>query len=138
MRAAPNPGGSETVGVDKGYTEAYTDSDGERHGKGLGDLLTAESDARKVKGQRRNRMRDLEQKHRDAGNVQKADRILRHNLGNRKWDRRQKQHNAQVQGLPVPGRPQRRRPRRHHRLRGSDGSHDSRPRESCTATPDAV
>ena len=86
------PGGSETVGVDKGYTEAYTDSDGKRHGQGLGDLLAAESDARKVKGQRRNRMRDLEQKHRDAGNVQKADNILRHNLGNQKWDRRQKRH----------------------------------------------
>ena len=84
------PGGSETVGVDKGYTEAYTDSDGKRHGKGLGDLLAAESDARKVKGQRRNRMRDLEQKHREAGNVKKADRIRHNNLGNRKWDRRQK------------------------------------------------
>ncbi len=90
------PCGAATVGVDKGYTEAYTDSDGKRHGQGLGDLLAAESDARKVKGQRRNRMRDLEQKHRDAGNVQKADNILRHNLGNRKWDRRQKQHNARV------------------------------------------
>ena len=90
------PCGAATVGVDKGYTEAYTDSDGARHGKGLGDLLAAESDARKGKGQRRNRMRDLERKHRDAGNVKKADNILRHNLGNRKWDRRQKQHNAQV------------------------------------------
>ena len=119
-----HPGGSETVGVDKGYTEAYTDSEGERHGPGLGDLLAAESDARKVKGQRRNRMRDLEQKHRDAGNVKKADNILRHNLGHRKWDRRQKQHNCTGQGLPVPGRPQHRRPRRHHRLRGSDGIHE--------------
>ncbi len=91
-----HPGGSETVGVDKGYTEAYTDSDGERHGQGLGDLLAAESDARKVKGQRRNRMRDLERKHREAGNIKKADNILHNNLGNRKWDRRQKQHNARV------------------------------------------
>ncbi len=90
------PCGETTVGVDKGYTEAYTDSDGQRHGAGLGDLLTAESDDRKVKGQRRNRMRDLEQKHRDAGNVQKADNIRRHNLGNKKWDRRQGQHNARV------------------------------------------
>ncbi|MYA03471.1 MAG: hypothetical protein F4Y37_02500, partial [Caldilineaceae bacterium SB0664_bin_22] len=38
------PCGEATVGVDKGYTEAYTDSDGERHGEGLGDLLSAESD----------------------------------------------------------------------------------------------
>jgi len=90
------PCGAATVGVDKGYTEAYTDSDGARHGQGLGDLLAAESDARKVKGQRRNRMRDLEQKHRDAGNVKKADNILRHNLGNQKWDRRQKRYQAQV------------------------------------------
>ena len=29
------PCGSETVGVDKGYTQAYTDSEGERHGEGL-------------------------------------------------------------------------------------------------------
>ncbi len=90
------PGGSETVGVDKGYTEAYTDSDGKRHGRGLGGLLAAESDARKVKGQRRNRMRDLEQKHREAGNIKKADNILHNNLGNRKWDRRQQRHQAQV------------------------------------------
>ena len=90
------PGGLETVGVDKGYTEAYTDSDGARHGPGLGDLLAAESDARKVKGQRRNHLRDLERKHREAGNVQKADRILHNNLGHRKWDRCQKRHKAQV------------------------------------------
>ena len=29
------PCGPATVGVDKGYTEACTDSDGERHGEGL-------------------------------------------------------------------------------------------------------
>ena len=90
------PCGSGTVGVDKGYTEAFTDSDGERHGAGLGDLLSAESDDRKVKGQRRNQLRALEQKHRESGNVKKADNIRHNNLGNRKWDRRQRQHNAQV------------------------------------------
>ena len=90
------PCGDGTVGVDKGYTEAYTDSDGERHGEGLGDLLAAESDDRKVKGQRRNQLRALEKKHREAGNTKKADHIARHNLGNKKWNRRQRQHNAQV------------------------------------------
>ena len=90
------PCGTETVGVDKGYTEAYTDSDGERHGEGLGDLLASESDARKVKGQRRNQMRAIEKKHREAGDTKKADNIRRNNLGNQKWDRRQKQHNARV------------------------------------------
>ena len=41
------------VGVDKGCTEVCTDSDGERHGKGLGDLLSAESGPRKDRGQKR-------------------------------------------------------------------------------------
>ena len=59
--------GQGTVGVDKGYTEAYTDSDGERRGESLGDLLSAESDQRKVKGQRRNQLREVEQGQRARG-----------------------------------------------------------------------
>ena len=90
------PCGDGELGVDKGYTEAYADSEGERHGEGLGDLLAAESDARKVKGQRRNQLRAIEQKHREAGRIQKADNIRRNNLGNQKWDRRQKKHTAQT------------------------------------------
>ena len=90
------PCGTDTIGVDKGYTEAYADSAGERHGEGLGDLLAAESDARKVKGQRRDQLRAVEEKHREAGRIKKADNIRRNNLGNRKWDRRQKKHTAQT------------------------------------------
>ena len=90
------PCGDGELGVDKGYTEAYADSEGDRHGEGLGDLLAAESDARKVKGQRRNQLRAVEKKHREAGRIKKADNIRRNNLGNRKWDRRQKKHTAQT------------------------------------------
>ncbi len=90
------PCGTDTIGIDKGYTEAYADSEGERHGEGLGDLLAAESDARKVKGGRRNQLRAVEQKHRAAGRIKKADNIRRNNLGNQKWDRRQKKHTAQT------------------------------------------
>ncbi len=90
------PCGEATVGVDKGYTEAYTDSDGERHGEGLGDLLSAESDQRKVKGTRRNHLRDIEQKHRAKGNHRKADTIRQNNLGNQKRDRRRTRHHRQV------------------------------------------
>ncbi len=99
------PCGEATVGVDKGYTEAYTDSDGERHGEDLGDLLSAESDHRKVKGTRRNHLRDTEQKHRAKGNHRKADAIRKNNLGNQKWDRRRT---------------------RHHRLRGPVRIHEVR------------
>ncbi len=90
------PCGDGELGVDKGYTEAYADSEGERHGEGLGDLLAAESDARKVKGQRRDQLRAVEEKHREAGRIKKADNIRRNNLGNRKWDYRQKKHTAQT------------------------------------------
>jgi hypothetical protein len=38
------PGGEAVVGIDKGYTEVFTDSDGQRHGDGLGGLLSDESD----------------------------------------------------------------------------------------------
>ena len=90
------PCGEATVGVDKGYTEAYADSDGERHGEGLGDLLSTESDHRKIKGTRRNHLRDTEQKHRAKGNHRKADAIRKNNLGNQKRDRRRTRHHRQV------------------------------------------
>ncbi len=48
------PCGPETLGVDKGCTEASTDRDGERHSGGPGDLLSAESDQVKAKGRKRN------------------------------------------------------------------------------------
>lgn len=38
------PCGEATVGVDKGYSEVSTDSDGGVHGENLGELLSAESD----------------------------------------------------------------------------------------------
>jgi len=53
MPFSKRPCGTRKIGVDKGYTEALTDSDGEHHGTGLGKLLTTESDHRKTKGRRR-------------------------------------------------------------------------------------
>jgi hypothetical protein len=43
------PCGLRVIGADKGYTEAFIDSDGDRHGTGLGALLTAKSDSNKVR-----------------------------------------------------------------------------------------
>ena len=62
------PCGRGTVDVDKGYTEAYTDSDGERHGEGLGDLMAAESDHGKDKGRKRNQLKAVHDKHAAKGN----------------------------------------------------------------------
>ncbi|MCE2468835.1 MAG: hypothetical protein J4G06_12595, partial [Caldilineaceae bacterium] len=84
------------VSVRKAIRHRTRGHDAERHGEGLGDLLAEESDARKVKGQPRNKLRDLEEKHRDKGHTRKADHIRQHNLGHRKWDRRQVRHRKQV------------------------------------------
>lgn len=41
LRSSRRPCGDGMIGVDKGYTEALTDSDGEQHGVRLGKLLAA-------------------------------------------------------------------------------------------------
>ena len=85
------PCGEATVGIDKGYTEVFTDSDGDTHGEGLGELLSAESDYLKVKYQRRNRLSAIAK-----AKPHKRDRILNNNLGRKKLDQRQRKHIARV------------------------------------------
>ena len=79
---APNqkPCGDRTIGVDKGYTEVLTDSDGEHHGTNLGETLSKESDHLKIKGIRRNKIKGVVDKLRLKGNHSKADRIVNNNL----------------------------------------------------------
>ncbi|WP_276940120.1 zinc ribbon domain-containing protein, partial [Ferrimicrobium acidiphilum] len=78
----------EVIAVDKGYTEAFVDSDGEVHGVGLGEIMTEYSDKASKTGQARNRLYALEQKHREAGRTAKADRIKTNNLGTKKINAR--------------------------------------------------
>jgi hypothetical protein len=49
--------GQATLGIDKGYTEVFIDSDGEYYGEGLGQILTLHSDRLKNKYQARNKLR---------------------------------------------------------------------------------
>ncbi len=85
------PTGDKTLGIDKGYTEVFTDSDGDRHGEGLGEILSAESDYLKVKYQKRDKLRQIARK-----KAHKRDKIHRHNLGRKKLDRRKRKHTARV------------------------------------------
>jgi transposase len=80
--------GDQVVGIDKGYTEAFTDSDGDHHGEQFGKVMTAYSDKVATTGKQRNKLHALEKKHRAAGNITKADRIKKHNLGRKKIDAR--------------------------------------------------
>ncbi|OAD22230.1 transposase IS605 OrfB, partial [Candidatus Thiomargarita nelsonii] len=50
-------GGDKEIGIDKGYTEVFVDSEGEFYGKGFGDVLSKESDYLKKKYQRRNKIK---------------------------------------------------------------------------------
>ncbi|WP_295409110.1 transposase [uncultured Thiocystis sp.] len=87
-KGAGRPHGEQALGIDKGYTEAFTDSDGDAHGATFGAILTAYSDAAAKTGKARNRLHALEKKHRAKGNIAKADRIRRCNLGRKKIDAR--------------------------------------------------
>ncbi|QVL47707.1 MAG: transposase [Thiocapsa sp.] len=86
--------GEQALGIDKGYTEAFTDSDGEAHGPAFGAVLTEYSDAAAATGKQRNRLHALEKAHRAKGHHAKADRIRRCNLGRKKIDARR----ARTQG----------------------------------------
>ena len=92
------PCGEATVGVDKGYTEAYTDSDGERHGEGSGRPVVRRERPPQGQGNKaQSRLRDIEQKHRGQGQPpQGRQHPAKNNLGNQKWDRRQSLHRKQV------------------------------------------
>ena len=82
------PCGDKVIGIDKGYTEAFTDSDGVAHGEAFGKVMTKYSDKASATGKARNKLSALEKKHREAGRTTKADNIKRCNLGRIKLDSR--------------------------------------------------
>jgi len=91
--------GSQTLGVDKGYTEAFVDSDGEHHGEQFGAVMTEYSDKVSKTGSARNKLHALEKKHRQGGNLKKADNIRTHNLGRKKIDARRQLAQTQLRGI---------------------------------------
>ncbi|WP_205650542.1 RNA-guided endonuclease TnpB family protein [Actinoplanes solisilvae] len=96
MPSSQRPCGTATLGVDKGYTEALTDSDGNHHGVNLGTLLTAESDRLKERNRHRAKLRSVHNSAALRGDHAKADRINRNNLGTVKRDRQAATHQARV------------------------------------------
>ena len=85
--AADIPKTHEAIGVDKGYTEVFTDNTGERHGEGFGKLLTKKSDFLDEKYKNRNKLWAIMKKAREAGDLKKANNIKSNNLGNKKLDK---------------------------------------------------
>jgi transposase len=96
LRSSQRPCGDATVGVDKGYTEALTDSDGVHHGCGLGELLAGQSDRLKERNRRRAKLRSIANSAARRGDHAKAHRIKVNNLGTVKRDRQAARHRARV------------------------------------------
>ena len=57
--------GDQVLGIDKGCTEAFADSDGDHHGQNFGKVMTDYSDKVSATGKQRNKLHALEKKHRE-------------------------------------------------------------------------
>ncbi len=88
--------GAEIIGLDKGYSEVFVDSDGEYHGTELGGILRSESDRLKLKNQRRARLRALAENTRCE---RKRRNILKHNLGRQKLNRCARKTEANIRDV---------------------------------------
>jgi len=73
--------GNLVVGVDKGYREAFADSEGNFHGEGLGKILTQGTEKRNKKGKARNKLHKIAKK-----KSHKAKNIIKFNLGRKKLE----------------------------------------------------
>jgi hypothetical protein len=91
--------GGQVTGVDKGYTQAFTDSEGLAHGQAFGSVLTGYSDKVAATNMQRNKLHALEKKHRACGQIAKADRIQRCNLGRQKLEARRERAQQQLRTI---------------------------------------
>jgi IS605 OrfB family transposase len=83
--------GNATIGIDKGYTEVFVDSEGEHHGEGLGKILTTQSDKLNKKHQARNKLRAIANK-----KLHKKKNIIKNNLGRKKLNRQKQKVQSQI------------------------------------------
>ena len=84
-------GGKATIGIDKGYTEVFVDSDGQHYGEGLGKILTHHSDKLKKKYQARNKLKAIANK-----KPHKKQNIIEKNLGRKKLNRQNDKVQSQI------------------------------------------
>ena len=89
----------EAIGVDKGYTEVFTDSTGERHGNNFGKLLTAKSDFLKEKYKNRNKLYAIMKKANEKGDKKKANNIKKNNLCNKKLNKQKEKANIELKEI---------------------------------------
>ncbi|WP_293087958.1 hypothetical protein [Moorena sp. SIO3H5] len=89
------PAERRSVGVDKGYTEAFYDSEGQAHGKGLGKIATRKSDRICAKNRHRGKLWALHRKLEKIDPAKSA-RILRNNLTRKTENKRYRQNQSEI------------------------------------------
>jgi putative transposase len=87
------------MALDFGYTEAFTDSEGNQYGQSLGGILTQQSDDLKDKMQMRHKLHALQKQYQQSPDPQKqakANNIASNNLGRFKLNRQQAKTRASI------------------------------------------
>ncbi len=87
--------GDKVIGVDKGFTETFVDSDGIPYGKGLGTVISKESDYLKQKYQARNKIFQIAEK----SSSYKKNKIRNQNLGRKKLNKRKIKIKKQIRTI---------------------------------------
>ena len=94
---APVPLTGEPCGLDAGVTEVFTDEQGNRYGKKLGQVIGQASDVICDKGRKRNKLHQLAKKAADTGDHAKAGRIRQFNLGQQQLRQRTRRQRAEME-----------------------------------------
>ena len=84
--------GTEMIGVDKGYSEVFADSEGDFHGEGFSKLLTPISNVRTEKNKKRHKLIQIAKKSKPA----KQARIIKNNLGTKKRNQQNRKIKQQI------------------------------------------
>ncbi len=84
-------------GLDAGVTEVFTDEQGNRYGKELGQVIGHASDRICDKGRKRNRLHQIARQAEASGAPAKAGRIRKFNLGREKQRRRTRRQRAEME-----------------------------------------
>ena len=90
------PCGVDTIGTDKGYSEAFVDSDGEVYGDTFGKVMTAGTKVRHTKGVARNKLHSLHKNHK---NPRKKRNISKYNLGRKELEKRNKTQRKKLRDI---------------------------------------
>lgn len=88
------PCGDKIIGVDKGYTEAFADSEGGFYGAALGEILTKGTEKRHQRGIARNKLYQIARK-----KPHKANNIKKYNLGRKKLTRQYNHQKALIRNI---------------------------------------